>query len=465
MLRDYQQKAVDKLSAAMREHGSAILTLATGAGKSYIAGHIVRKCHGANLRIWILCHKMTILKQLVDVCSVPCSQIVAGKKTVDSPVIFGMMLTLVNRLDSLPAPDYIIIDESHRVSRSGTYSKILDHCYRYNPKMKLIGLTASPQRTDGEGLKSYYKTLVEGVSMRWLVDNGYLSPVKMYAPEGLVKFVTKNGDYSHEEQEDHSRTIHANIMKWHADKIGHKPCLVACCNIKHCEDMAERYRAEGYTAEAVQGGKKHEKHLTETLKRLESGSLSVCCFCQVISEGVSVDNIQAIVFLRRTKSLIFYLQSIGRGLRYQEGKTLTVLDFVGNCVEFGSPLVERKWSLEDKDKRPATVADVTTLCGRCFGTFDGQPSICPCCGEDLDLQRLANANELTLKELNGQLALLPEDYIGEAMALLKQQDKMRRLNRVRYLVHKDGDTPQTQALATLMKYKKGFVKNILNRQR
>jgi superfamily II DNA or RNA helicase len=328
-----------------------------------------------------------------------------------------------------------------------------------NPKIKLVGFTASPSRTDGQGLRANYDHMVVGVSAKELQRRGYLSNMRYLCPIDLVKFKRKNGDYDPDDQEKffNDGTIVGNILKYHREEIGSKSCLVACCSLNHADTMRDRFRAAGYTAEAVRGGKKHQPHLFETLKRLEAGSLSVCCFVDVLSEGVSVNNIHGILFLRKTTSLIYYLQAIGRGLRFQEGKILTVLDFVSNIDEHGHPLAERSWTLEDVDHSTAIKKMAITRCLYCFGVFEGTPNTCPACGADLKLQRACEAAGLKVKEVEGLLVEISEDYQIITKTLINIPRKSTRMKYFKKMIHENGPTKEIYKINKLLGYKRGFV--------
>ena len=462
ILRDYQLDVVSQVSKALRSHDGVLVVLSTGGGKSPIMCHMVHKCYLAGKQILNLCHKETILNQLSATMAefgTEHGRTIAGKPTCKDQVSVGMIQTIKNRLDDIPVPDFIFADEQHRSSKSNTFGQVIAYFREKNPKVKLVGFTASPSRTDGEGLRANYNYMVVGISGKELVKRGYLSPVRYLCPLDSVKFKRKNGDYDPEDQEKYFNDgrIIGDVMKYHAEEVGVKPCLVACCSLKHADHMRDRFRAAGYTAEAVRGGKKHQAHLFETLKRLETGDLSVCCFVDVLSEGVSVNNIQAILFLRKTSSLIYYLQVIGRGVRFQEGKTCVVIDFVSNYFEHGHPFMDRSWSLEDMEKSKTVDRIETTRCLYCFGVFEGLPSTCPGCGADLKFQRACEAAEMKIKEVDGVLVEISYDYQIICKRLISIPKKQSRMKYFKKMIHENGPTDEIYKINKLLGYKRGFV--------
>ena len=131
--------------------------------------------------------------------------------------------------------------------------------------------------------------------------------------------------------------------KLHAD---HQPAIAFCVTVAHGEAVAEQFRAAGYKAACVHGGLPANER-DAMIAGLNTGATEVLCSCELISEGLDVPAVSAVILLRPTASLGLHLQQIGRGLRPAPGKThLTVLDHVGNCLEHGRADDARKWTLD-----------------------------------------------------------------------------------------------------------------------
>lgn len=150
-----------------------------------------------------------------------------------------------------------------------------------------------------------------------------------------------------------------------------------CTSIKHAEHVAEEFRAAGYRSVAISGKSKPVER-NAALAGLRNGEIQVVCNAQLWAAGVDVPQIECIVLLRPTKSLTFYLQAIGRGLRVAPGKThLTVLDHAGSIFEHGPPGMQRNWSLASRPKKES--ATPVRQCPACFCAHPPAP-VCPECG-------------------------------------------------------------------------------------
>jgi len=126
-------------------------------------------------------------------------QIASGRTRSYLPAQVASVQTWVRRMDQYSEPDLIIIDECHR-SAASTYQKILEQY----PNARVIGLTATPQRTDGKGLDGTYTELVQGPTIRQLIDAGYLCDYEIFAPPSsldLSEVKTKMGDYDKKQLE------------------------------------------------------------------------------------------------------------------------------------------------------------------------------------------------------------------------------------------------------------------------
>jgi DNA repair protein RadD len=179
-----------------------------------------------------------------------------------------------------------------------------------------------------------------------------------------------------------------------------RPAVVFCVDRAHSEAVAERFRAAGVTAQHVDG----ETPATErrrAIQGLSDGTLTVLCNCGLISEGVDVPSIAAVVLLRPTQSLALFLQQVGRALRPSPGKEKAlILDFAGNTVRHGMPDASRQWSLDAKprQKRRPTAAQVPRRCPECRVLNRAGAHACSECGSDLRTPGERREVEMRLRE-------------------------------------------------------------------
>src|SRR5690625_5154516 len=171
VLHDYQQSLVDKVRQAYTKGYKAPCVVAPcGAGKSVIISEVARMTTLKGNRVLFLVHRRELVDQIKDTFE---------KNGVDMNLVqFGMVQTIVRRLDRTPKPDLIITDENHH-ALAASYRKIYDH---FSDVLKL-GFTATPIRLNGSGLGDVNDILIEEVDAEWLIENGYLSPYRYYAPK------------------------------------------------------------------------------------------------------------------------------------------------------------------------------------------------------------------------------------------------------------------------------------------
>jgi DNA repair protein RadD len=387
-LRDYQESAVARLRTSVMQHKRSILVATTGAGKTRMALRIIQGAVLNGKVIWFVVHRRELCNQTSREfwkAKVEHGMIMSGRARSTMQAQVGTILTAANRVGSMKRkPDIIIIDEAHR-SVSSSYIKLLDAC----PDAIVIGLTATPQRTDGRGLGQIYRDLVEVEPMRWLMDNGYLCDYKLIAPPSSLDMSgvkTKMGDYDTAETEKaiDRPSITGDAIKVYRQYVDGKRCMVFCVTIKHSQHVCDQYNAAGIPAEHIDGT--HSDAEREgALSRFRSGQTLILTTVQLAIEGLDIPAVEAVQLLRPTKSVIVYLQIIGRGLRTEPGKThLYILDQVRNWEFHGLPDDDREWSLDSSKKRAKKASDEDDIkvkqCGHCWAVFKPGPDKCPNCG-------------------------------------------------------------------------------------
>lgn len=373
-LRPYQQDAIDNIKAAGRNHKRILLTLPCGAGKTMIMAHMAEQAQLKGNSTWIVLPRKEIYEQTLEVFdlnNIPLNMIYVG-----------MAITTANRLDILHPPKMIIIDETH-LAMASTYQKIIA---KY-PDAIIIGLTASPVRTDNKPLGDLYTTLIQGVSVQWLIDNQYLSPYKYYSVTvaDLSELKRKGSDYDLQQATSvlDKAKIYGDVIQNWRKYANNKQTVIYCTSIKHSKKTAEMFKQAGIKAEHFDGTTSNKKR-TEIIEKFRRGEITVLCNCDLISMGFDMPDIECVVLLRPTQSAALYIQQTGRPLRYKPGKTAIIIDHVGNYQKFGLPNEDREWSLTQPAKIKPKYDENGQLyvrqCLNCYGTFDSKQDICPYCG-------------------------------------------------------------------------------------
>jgi len=381
-LRPRQIKAIEDVRAAYAAgHRAPVLVAATGFGKTHTSAEIIRSAVQRGKTVWFLAHLREILDDTckrLDSVQIAYGRIMAGAPRLLHRAVQVVSVQTAARRADLPRPDLIIVDECH-LAIASTYKKVIEAAG--NPL--LLGLTGTPERLDRRGLGEMFDAIVPTCSTRDLIEEGLLAPIKYYAPSrpDLGGVGVRAGDYAADELEQamDRPTLTGDAVSHYSRVCGGKRAIVFCTTIRHAEHVAAQFEVAGYKAVAISGKSKPEER-ARALTGLRSGEIQVVCNAQLWVSGVDVPEAECVILLRPTKSLTFYLQSIGRGLRTAPGKeACVVLDHAGCIFEHGSPDMQREWSLDAKKRRAKQGAASVRECPVCFAAHAPAP-LCPMCG-------------------------------------------------------------------------------------
>lgn len=429
-LRPYQQDLIDLARMSLRQHKKTLLQAPTGAGKTALTVYMMQRAAEQGKRSMFIVHQNELLTQTSKALwkqKLEHGMIASGKALSKMPVSVASVQTLVNRLPLVDAPDLIIIDEAHR-SAAATYKRVLD----YWPDAMVIGLTATPQRTDGKGLGDMFNDIVKGPSIRDLMDDGFLCDYELFAPSvdlDLSGVKTTAGDYNKGqlEQAVDKPTITGDAVKHYKKLANGKRCVVMCATLKHAAHVCERYQESGINAAVIEGGMTNQQR-ESILSDFAAGKIHVICNVQLLIEGVDIPSIEVVQWLRPTQSLIVWMQGNGRGLRPADGKEkLLILDHVQNWAKHGAPCTEREWSLEGREKgkrRARQAADDVNVqqCNKCFHVFMKGPDKCPACGDAVPKM------ERKIEEKDGELKRIELEQARKMQR--KEQGQARTLEEL-----------------------------------
>jgi superfamily II DNA or RNA helicase len=388
-LRPYQSDAVDSIRGHFKQGKKRVLfVLATGGGKTETFIHIAEQAMSRNKKVFFLVHKKNLVRQISERCNKYNLQhgIIAGghKKNYQHAAQVCSVQTLKNRLDEVPVPDLIIIDEAHHAS-AGTWKAIMEY---YNDVF-MLGVTATPWRLDGKGLGDMFEQMVLGPPIAELIKMGNLVMPSYYMfkkIEALDNLKQNNfGEYDLGDISDVMTDIAicGDIVKEYKRLADGEPAIYSCSTIHHAQEMAKTFRNAGYTSEAVHGEQKDEE-VDRIFKGLADRTIQVVTFCNLISEGTDIPAVAVVGMLRPTASLSLYLQIVGRGLRPCAGKDkCIILDHVNNMARHKHPLTPRVWDLDGikkKNKKKNEVEDSYNVCQSCYAVFEKKEECCPECG-------------------------------------------------------------------------------------
>ncbi len=352
----FQQEIVDKLKAEREIHNSYknLVVAATGTGKTVVSAFDYRRfCQenpGKPNRLLFVAHRKEILQQSRDCFRAILKDynfgdlMVGGSHPEKLDHLFVSIQSLNSReLTSVTAPDYydfVIIDEFHHAA-APSYDELLTY---YQPKI-LLGLTATPERADGQDIFKYFNGRIAAeLRLQEAIERKLLSPFHYFGVTDSVSLKNvrwERGKYD-QTQLDNLYVFEAAQAERRVDNIiqaidrycGERRDIVGlgfCVSQHHAVYMAEQFNKAGIPSEYLTA--ESEEAVRSTVKqRLVNKEINFIFVVDLYNEGVDIPEVNTVMFLRPTESLTVYLQQLGRGLRLCDGKeALTVLDFVGQA--------------------------------------------------------------------------------------------------------------------------------------
>ncbi len=427
-LRPYQQDGLDQIRFEYRsKRRRPLYVLPTGGGKTVLYAAVAEGAAFKGKRVLILEHRKELIRQASTALAglglrhrviAPEAKLAgirkAHIKAVGMPMLdpnghvaVASVQTLANRMEWLAEfkPDIIIIDEAHHAV-AGTWAKIIAAC----PDALLLGVTATPVRTNGQGLGDVFDVMVLGPSMKELQAMGYLLPFRVVAPPlkvDLAKLRRRGGDIDADLQAEvmmADREITGDAIRHYEELSPGAPAIVFCANLKHAESVAKEFREAGWSFEVIHG-QMLDTVRDSLIEQLADGRLHGLVNKDIISEGTDIPVAATCILLRLTESESWYLQATGRVGRpvYAKGHDLStlegrlaaieasgkhyglVIDHVGNSGrivegEFiprhGLPADDRDWTLNGRRKKKrgknevVEAAEAAMQCPNCYSVYE-----------------------------------------------------------------------------------------------
>lgn len=391
----YQIDCINALWSYWKEkpYGSPLLVCPTGSGKSFICASIIQKITIGypKFKFLVVSHTKEIIKQnskeFIALTNEPVGIYSAGlnSKTIRR-ITFGNIQSIYKKGNDLQV-DILIVDEAHLISQktSSMYQKFIDKLKTKNSKLRIVGLTATPMRMDQGSLiaeGSTFTDIAYDISVRRLIDEGFLCPVISMQKEAvdLTGVKTSGYDYNQTDLElafNKEKLIEIqckDIIKAAKDR---KHWLIFCTGIDHSKAVAEELIKQGIVADHVNGEMINlERDLK--IRNFENGKIQALCNVGILTTGFNFRGIDLIVILRSTKSASLYIQSVGRGTRTFPNKlNCMVLDY-GGCIERHGP-IDLITIRAKKDKKGEVIVQPHKSCPMCGCVVAIRTLICPAC--------------------------------------------------------------------------------------
>lgn len=411
-LRPYQLEVMEKIYQAWNSGAVNVLAqLATGAGKTVLFSKIIADNPKPSIAI---AHRVELVSQI----SLTLARngirhnIIAQKSAIREVIAIHMQelrrsyydpqaRTTVAGVDTLLRLDpqtawfkdisLVVQDEGHhplKTNKWGTASRLF-------PNARGLYPTATPCRADGKGLGRHadglMDALVTGPSMRDLINMGYLTDYRIFAPPSDLDLssvpLSAGGDYSPPKLRTAVRKSHitgdvvAHYLKIAPGKLG----VTFAVDIEAASEIALEFKRQGVSAEVI-SSKTPDLLRAAIMTRFRNREVLQLVNVDLLGEGVDVPAIEVVSMARPTESYSLYSQQFGRALRPMEGKShAIIIDHVNNVLRHGLPDTPRTWSLDRQDRRkrgnsPDVIPLRVCLNDSCLGVYPRTNRTCPYCG-------------------------------------------------------------------------------------
>ncbi len=363
-LRDYQQLAKEEIFGKWNCVDNILYQMPTGTGKTRLFTSIIRDIsiwglrHNINYRILIIAHRSELIEQSsrsLDKYRIK-HGVLAGtmkdKRDLTQAIQVASIQTITHpanqcMIDDLKF-DFIIIDEAHHAV-ANSYQKLWEYC----PGAKKLGVTATPWRMNNSGFAQIFDAYIPSMSIKDFIQKGWLATYQYYSipiSSELVKSIESirefdiEGDYKNSalvEVCDTSK-IRAQLYDSYEKNVLGKKGIIYSISREHSEHICLQYRSRGVAIENIDS-KTPAKVREKVIQAFRNGEIDIIVNVDIFSEGFDCPDIEFIQLARPTKSLVKYIQQVGRGLRKNGDKKCIILDNVGMYSRFGLPDEERDW--------------------------------------------------------------------------------------------------------------------------
>ena len=396
LLRPRQQSFVERSVSALNEIGNALSVAPTGAGKTVMFSEIIgRLLADTSLKALVLAHRDELTEQnraqfqKVNP-SVTTSVYDATNKSWEGQVTFAMVPTLAREenLDTMPTMGLLIIDEAHH-SVAETYQRIINRAKKLNENCRIFGVTATPNRSDGMGLRRVFTNVADHISVGELVVTGNLVTPRTFVMEvGVTKKLSsvnkRGGEFDMEAVEEilNTQLINDEVINHWKEKAGDRQTVVFCSTVAHAEAVTEAFSQNGINAVLITG-KLGSREREERLGEYARGDAQVVVNVAVLTEGWDHPPTSSVVLLRPSSAKSTMVQMIGRGLRTVDARLYPGV-FKSDCVilDFGTSSLTHG-TLEEDAKLDDIPKDGETLkmnCPSCGSSIPLSSTECPICG-------------------------------------------------------------------------------------
>lgn len=382
-LRPYQQEAKADIFSAWDECNHVLFQMPTGTGKTRLFTSIISDIKAWGIlnqketKVLIIAHRIELIDQIsesLDKYNVAHGVIAGGKERNLRPQVqIASIQTITHRTNmdvaNSLAVDFVIIDEAHH-STANSYKKL----WNLYPNAKFLGVTATPWRMNHLGFTSIYDRLIVSKPIKDFINEGWLAPYTYYSikNDSRIRHDITNindfdieGDYKISALENvmDRGSIRANLLDSYLKLAKGKKGIIYSVSRKHSDHICKEFKDAGINIVRIDSETPRDERRLH-VKRFKNGLIDIIVNVDIFSEGFDCPDIEFIQLARPTKSLIKYLQQVGRGLRPTKDKSkCIILDNVGAHLEFDLPDSDRQWEEEfigePKQRKKRTSSSIT----------------------------------------------------------------------------------------------------------
>jgi superfamily II DNA or RNA helicase len=359
-LREHQEEALLALED-LRRNGNTIALLphATGTGKTVTA---ISDAKGFGARTLFIVHTKDLVNQTTNQFrdiwpEVDCGRFLDVVHDTEEHVIVGTVQSISRNLVKF-RPDefgYLIVDEAHHAT-ADSYQQILKY---FKPQFTL-GLTATPDRADGQSVLEVFRNAAHRLDLRQAVELGELVPIRCVRVEtnvDLTKVRFNEVQYNRRDIEEAILVPSRDqlIVDTYLEHVLNRKAVVFCVNIRHGASLATLFQAHDIPTRSV-SGRMSNADRKKALAEFAAGTVRVLCACDLLNEGWDCPDVEVLFMARPTLSKVIYLQQLGRGTRKSPGKeSLIVFDLVDNATKYNASLSLHRILGEKKYRRGGLV--------------------------------------------------------------------------------------------------------------
>jgi DNA repair protein RadD len=440
-LRDYQHEAINALfSYFERARGNPLLVCPTGSGKAVIQAFFLKKIfeQWPDQKIICLTHVKELIEQnyskLITIApSLNVGVYSASLNSRDSrqSITFAGIQSVYKLAAEFGRVDLVIVDESHLIPKKGQgmYRRFISELMEINPRLKIVGMSATPFRLDSgylhKGDGALFTDLAFNLPIVRLLDAGHLCPVITKGSANKIdcsKIKKNDGEFVLKEMDQEARKITSAAV---SEIVGYgenrRAWLIFFSSVEHAKIVRNLLLDLGINAATVNGATPKLER-SQIITAFKAGHIQALTNVDVLTTGLDVPPIDLVVFLRATASPSLYLQMCGRGMRPHPGKkNCLVLDFAGNVVRHGP--IDNVQIKSNGSGGSKSAEQVLKECLNCFDHVSRFETVCPSCGEPFSVdagfmpQHDASATDAAI--LSSQIK--PEPYSVDKMQFRRHE--------------------------------------------